>query len=169
MPTAPSPIISGARNDQLQKILRFGGQRPFIPNKLSALEPKKACLKNNSAYKGGTHTFNFAWTALQNSSKPSPFMADMQIIPCFWTSSFTLNGSSVLSICMAYKLGSVPRKKHLKNQLQLEMYNCVLLALLFQISDYWMWRLDRTKWANANQSSTEPRTICINIRDLLLH
>jgi hypothetical protein len=33
----------------------------------------------------------------------------MQIIPCFSASSFTLNGSSVLSICMTYNLHSGPK------------------------------------------------------------
>jgi hypothetical protein len=59
---------------------------------------------------GKRHTFSFAWIALQNSSRPSPFIADMQIIPWSSASSFTLNGSSVLSICMNYTLHSALKK-----------------------------------------------------------
>lgn len=67
-----------------------------------------AVSKNEQSYlfqktTGSFHqldTFIFSWTALQNSSNPSPFKADTQTISCFLSASnFSFLGSLTLSTC----------------------------------------------------------------------
>ena len=148
MPTAPAPIISGARNDQLQKILRFGGQRPFIPNKLSALDTQKGMSeKQQLCLQGGNTYFQFCLNCITEFFQTITihgWYADYSLFLSFlFYSQWFIRIVNLHGI----QIGLSSKKKALEDQLQLEMYNCVLLALLFQISDYdydWMWRLDRT-------------------------